>query len=289
MASDDATPLSGVPLTALGVAMIRARESARADALYDDFCAPAFAEAARGAFLDPAAPAGAAGQWAQVERLADQFYEGRTVGVRAVDDRVQAWVDAGGEQLVLVGAGLDARAHRMGLPAGLRWFEIDLPEMFEFKEPVLEGIGARPTCDRRVVAADLRADWEQALLAAGYEPGVRTAWVDEGAIPYLARDAATEVAATITRLSAPGSEFETVRAAADETEPRYRDLARLVTEEAERRPVARGLGPGAQDWLERNGWRTEFRGWDGTAEPYARPAAITGDAGSGVIRAVRRG
>jgi len=289
MTSRSATPLTGVPVTALGVAMIRDRESGRDDRLYDDPYAHAFAEAARDALLDPKAPAEAAKQWAQIEQLVDQFYEGRTVGVRAVDDRVQAWVDEGGKQLVMVGAGLDTRAYRMGLPADLRWFELDLPEMFEFKEPVLTSVDATPTCDRRVVPVDLRTDWAPRLVAAGYETDVPTAWIDEGVIPYLSQDEATRVAATITRLSAPGSEFGTVRAKVDETQQRYRELKRLVATDAEHPAVVRGLGPHAQGWLEQNGWRTEFRSWDETAKPYSRPLAITGDPSNGAIHAVRRG
>lgn len=288
MTSHRTAPLSGIPLTALGVAMIRARESDREDKLYDDPYASAFAEAARDAFLDPSAPSEAATQWAQVERLVDQFYEGRTLGVRAVDDRVHAWVDAGGKQLVMLGAGLDTRAYRMSLPADLRWFELDLPEMFKFKEPVLKSVAAVPTCDRRVVAADLRTDWAPALLAAGYEPDLPTAWVDEGVIPYLSQGEATEVATTITRLSAPGSEFGTVRAKVDETQQRYRDLKRLVATGADDQPTVRGLGPQAQDWLEHNGWRTEFRAWDEDVKLYGRAAAITGDLSNGAIHAVRR-
>lgn len=288
MASHHTAPLSGIPLTALGVAMIRARESGREDRLYDDPYAAAFADAAREAFLDPNAPYEAATRWAQVERLVDQFYEGRTLGVRAVDDRVHAWVDAGGKQLVMLGAGLDTRAYRMGLPAALRWFELDLPEIFRFKEPVLKSVGAVPTCDRRVVAVDLRTDWAPALLAAGYDPDLPTAWVDEGVIPYLSQEEATAVVATITRLSAPGSEFGTVRANVDESQQRYRDLKRLVATGSDDRPTVRGLGPQAQDWLERIGWRTDFRAWDENVKPYGRAAAITGDPRNGAIHAVRR-
>ncbi|OBF62892.1 hypothetical protein A5753_14095 [Mycobacterium sp. 852002-51971_SCH5477799-a] len=288
MTSHRTAQLSGIPLTALGVAMIRARESEREDRLYDDPYAPAFAEAARDAFLDPNAPPEAAAQWARVEQLVDQFYEGRTLAVRAVDDRVHAWVDAGGTQLVMLGAGLDTRAYRMSLPADLRWFELDLPEMFKFKEPVLKSLDAVPTCDRRVVAADLRTDWAPALLAAGYDPDLPAAWIDEGVIPYLSQAEATEVAKTITRLSAPGSEFGTVRAKVDETQQRYRDLKRLVATGADDRPTFRGLGPQAQDWLEHNGWRTEFRAWDENVKLYGRAAAITGDPTNGAIHAVRR-
>lgn len=280
--------LSGIRLTALGVAMIRARESDRQDRLYGDPYASVFAEAARDAFLGPEAPPEAATQWAQVERLVDQFYEGRTLAVRAVDDRVRAWVDAGGKQLVMLGAGLDTRAYRMGLPADLRWFELDLPEMFRFKEPVLKSVDAVPTCGRRVVAVDLRTQWETALLAAGYDPDQPTAWVDEGVIPYLSHEEAVEAATTITRLSALGSEFGTVVAQVDESQPSYRDLKRLVATKTDDRPAIRGLGPEAQAWLERNGWRTEFGAWDENVKPYGRPAAITADPSNGYIHAVRR-
>lgn len=288
MTSHRSAQLTGIPLTALGVAMIRARESEREDRLYNDPYAAAFAEAARDAFLDPNASPEAAAEWAQVEQLVDQFYEGRTLAVRAVDDRVRAWVDAGGEQLVMLGVGLDTRAYRMSLPADLRWFELDLPEMFKFKEPVLKSVHAVPTCDRRVVAADLRTDWAPALLAAGYDPALPTAWIDEGVIPYLSQAEATDVATTITRLSAPGSELGTVRAKVDETQQRYRDLKRLVATGADDRPTVRGLGPQAQDWLEHNGWRTEFRVWDENVKLYGRAAAITGDPSNGAIHAVRR-
>lgn len=53
--------------------MIRAHESNRDDRLYDDPYAPAFVAAARDTFLHPDAPADVSTQWAQVERLVDQF------------------------------------------------------------------------------------------------------------------------------------------------------------------------------------------------------------------------
>lgn len=287
MTAQRSTPLTGVPLTALGVAIIRARESDRSDRLYYDPYARAFAEAAHNAFLGSNAPADAASQWSQIERLADQFYEGRSVGVRIVDDRVRAWVDSGGRQVVMLGAGLDTRAYRMALPADVRWFELDLPEMFDFKEAVLSSVNAVPVCDRRILAVDLRSEWASTLLATGFEPDVRATWIDEGVIPYLAHNEAIEVATTITRLSATGSEFGTVRAQVDENQQRYRDLRSLVAANAGERPAIRGLGPDAQRWLENNGWHTDFRGWDDAAMPYARAAANTGDPNNGVIHAVR--
>lgn len=288
MTASDMTPLTGVSMTAFGVAFIRARESLREDRLYNDPYADAFVATARKAYLDPGAPSEAASRWTQIEQLVDQFYEGRTLGVRAGDDRAQAWVNSGGKQLVMLGAGLDTRPYRMDLPADLRWFELDLPEMFEFKEPVLKNVGATATCDRRVVPVDLRTDWVSPLLAAGFQPDVPTAWIDEGTIPYLSRDDATGVATNITQLSAPGSEFGTVRVSVDKSQPRYRDLKRFVADTGQQQPPVRGLGPDAEAWLERNGWNAEFRSWDEATGSYGRPEAMTGDPSSGSIHAVRR-
>ncbi|MGW4248623.1 SAM-dependent methyltransferase, partial [Nocardia sp. NPDC004722] len=138
MAETMKVPVDGVAVTAIGVAVIRARENERADRLYADPLAQAFVTAARAGFDEQ--------RWARLEKLADQFYDGRTIGVRLVDERFEAAVAAGCRQIVLLGAGLDTRAYRMNLPADITVFEIDLPELFDFKEPVLAATGATPTC-----------------------------------------------------------------------------------------------------------------------------------------------
>ena len=55
-------------------------------------------------------------------------------------------------------------------PAGTVVFEIDQPEVIEFKTTTLAGLGAEPTADRRTVAVDLRNDWPAALSEAGFDP-----------------------------------------------------------------------------------------------------------------------
>jgi O-methyltransferase involved in polyketide biosynthesis len=52
--------LAGAGTTAVGVALILARETLRDDRLFDDPYARAFADAARRGFLDPSAHPGAA-------------------------------------------------------------------------------------------------------------------------------------------------------------------------------------------------------------------------------------
>ncbi|MGW0179687.1 SAM-dependent methyltransferase [Nocardia sp. NPDC003345] len=271
-------PTAGVAMTAIGVALIRERESRRPDRLYDDPLAAAFVAAARTGFD--------ADRWSRLEALADQFFEGRSLTVRVVDDSVTEAVARGCGQIVLLGAGLDTRVFRLGLPAGTVFFEVDLPELFEFKEPVLAANAARPDCVRRVVAADLRDDWAAVLAGRGFRPEVPTLWVDEGVLGYLPRKDAHAVAVTITGLSAPGSRFGIGRFEVDSAAPKYQALRELVTaDSAATRPV-NGLGPDAESWFAEHGWRTEFRAWNDLVAPYGRSGM--GDVpGMGTVLAVR--
>ncbi len=71
---------------------------------------------------------------------------------------------------MILASGLDARAYRLAWPAGTTVYEIDQPEVIEFKTRTLADFGAEPTADRRTVAMDLRNDWPSALIAAGFDP-----------------------------------------------------------------------------------------------------------------------
>ena len=84
-------------------------------------------------------------------------------------------------------------------------YEIDQPEVIEFKTTTLAELGAEPTADRRAVAMDLRYDWPAALIEAGFDPSQPTAWIAEGLLGYLPPDAQDRLLDTITELSAPGS------------------------------------------------------------------------------------
>ena len=86
-------------------------------------------------------------------------------------DRLFADAAADGvRQAVILAAGLDARAYRLPWPDGTTVFELDQPEVIEFKTKTLAGLGAQPKADRRTVAIDLRDDWPKALLDNGFEP-----------------------------------------------------------------------------------------------------------------------
>jgi methyltransferase (TIGR00027 family) len=116
---------------------------------------------------------------------------------------------AGITQAVILASGLDSRAYRLDWPAGTVVFEIDQPEVIEFKTRTLSQLGAEPTAGRRTVAIDLRDDWPAALREAGFDPATPTAWAAEGLLGYLPADAQDRLLDTITALSAPGSRFAT--------------------------------------------------------------------------------
>ncbi|HMC71670.1 MAG TPA: SAM-dependent methyltransferase, partial [Mycobacteriales bacterium] len=190
--------LTGVPKTALGVARIRAGESVRPDHLFNDPYAAAFVAALPDAYAadkrsDDARAVGA--------RIAMHV----VIRTRFYDDYLLAATAHGVRQVVLLAAGLDTRAFRLDWPSGTSVFELDLPDMVEFKEGVLTSTGATPTAARRVVPADLTADWAGALTDAGLDPTRPTAWLIEGLLVYLTYGDAARLLATVGDLSAPGS------------------------------------------------------------------------------------
>ncbi|MGX9789984.1 class I SAM-dependent methyltransferase [Mycobacterium sp. MMS18-G62] len=108
-------------------------------------------------------------------------------------------------QAVILASGLDSRAYRLAWPAETTVYEIDQPDVIEFKSRTLAELGAEPTARRRTVAMDLRYDWPSALIEEGFDPNQPTAWSAEGLLGYLPPDAQDRLLDTITDLSAPGS------------------------------------------------------------------------------------
>jgi methyltransferase (TIGR00027 family) len=138
----------------------------------------------------------------------------RMVGMMAVRTRFfdDFFLDAtkvGLRQAVILASGLDSRAYRLPWPAGTTVYELDQPLVIEAKSATMADIGATPTCDRRVVAVDLRDDWPKALLESGFDPTQPTAWSAEGLLVYLPPEAQDRLFDEITRLSAPGSRLAT--------------------------------------------------------------------------------
>ena len=120
------------------------------------------------------------------------------------------FVDAtrsGIRQAVIVAAGLDARAYRLPWPQGTVVYEVDMPDVIDFKTSTLSKLGAEPTAERRTVAVDLRDDWPAALRAAGFDPQAPSAWSAEGLVVYLPPEAQDALFDNVTALSAPRSQL----------------------------------------------------------------------------------
>jgi len=136
-----------------------------------------------------------------MQRMTDNM----AVRTKFFDEFFLTATQAGIRQAVILASGLDARAYRLAWPAGTTVYEIDQPEVIEFKTRTLAELGAEPTAKRRTVAMDLRYDWPSALIEEGFDPNQPTAWSAEGLLGYLPPAAQDRLLDTITELSAPGS------------------------------------------------------------------------------------
>jgi len=175
--------------TARWIAAARARESARGDRLFND---PWAAELAGSQGFEMLAAAEAGGQQSGFLPVRTRFF----------DDVLAAACKPAG-QVVLLGAGLDTRAWRLPLPAGTTVYELDYSEVLTAKVAVLRE--ADVATARRAVAADLRADWVQPLLAAGFDPMTATVWIAEGVLFYLTSSQVDDMLAGAATLSARDS------------------------------------------------------------------------------------
>lgn len=132
-------------------------------------------------------------------------YQG--VRSRFFDTVLDGAVARGVDQVVLLAAGLDARALRLAWGPSVTVFEIDHAGVLEFKDEMVDAHDGRATCDRRVVGVDLRDDWAAALRSSGFDPSRPTAWLAEGLLPFLPAAAQEQLLRTIDSYSAPGSEI----------------------------------------------------------------------------------
>jgi len=131
------------------------------------------------------------------------------VRTRFFDDFFLDAARDGIRQSVILAAGLDARAYRLSWPAGSTVYEVDQPQVVEFKTSTMSKLGAAPTADRRTVSIDLREDWPAALRSSGFDVTQPTSWSAEGLLMYLPPEAQDQLFDNITALSAPGSKLAT--------------------------------------------------------------------------------
>jgi methyltransferase (TIGR00027 family) len=190
---------------------------------------------------------------------------GMTCRTRFYDQFFLDATKSGAGQVVILASGLDSRAYRLPWPAGTVVYEIDMPEVIEFKTATLSDLGAEPTAERRTVAIDLRDDWATALQAAGFDPQAPSAWSAEGLLLYLPDEAQDALFDNITALSAPGSRlaFEFVPDTAVFADPRWRAhhdrMSELGFEVDFNDLVYHSQRSHIIDYLKQRGWQTSPR------------------------------
>jgi len=191
--------VTSVGYTALAVAAARALDAKLDPPLAHDEYAEKFVAAAGEPQLAQAVAAG------DISGLAGANAGWVGVRTRFFDNFFADAAGAGVRQVVILAAGLDARAYRLPWPTGTTVFEVDQPRVLEFKDQVLAGADAGPAAGRVPVAVDLRDDWPNALVGAGFDPEQATAWALEGLLPYLPGVAQDALFEKLHELSAPGS------------------------------------------------------------------------------------
>jgi methyltransferase (TIGR00027 family) len=127
---------------------------------------------------------------------------------RFLDEFLASAGRVGIRQVVILASGLDTRPYRLWWPRGTTVYEIDRPEVLDFKSEVLRGLAAEPTANRRAVGMDLRQDWLAALRRVGFDADQPTVWIAEQLlVGYLPPAEQNRLLQDVTSVSAAGSWF----------------------------------------------------------------------------------
>lgn len=180
------SPIRGVADTARWVALYRALETERPDAVFSDPWARRLA-GTRGEDILASVPASA--------RKAAWAFVARTYNF---DHFIQDQIRSGITQVVNLAAGLDTRPYRLALPSSLRWVEVDQPELLAEKTAAMSGI--EPVCELQRIPLDLGdVTGRRELFRRLNGEGRNTLIVTEGLLIYLSE---TQVESLATDLAA---------------------------------------------------------------------------------------
>lgn len=175
-------PIRNVSDTALWVAMYRAAENDRPDAIFRDPFARRLA-GPRGAEIVASMHRSLTMDWPIVVRTA------------VMDELVLRCVAQGCKCVLNLAAGLDARPWRLPLPKKLHWIDADMPAMVAYKAEQLAG--ETPRCHYESVAVDLAdAKARDAVLASASSYGPVLV-IAEGLLVYLEPAVVAELAAQL--------------------------------------------------------------------------------------------
>ncbi|OLP17237.1 hypothetical protein BST81_17170 [Leptolyngbya sp. 'hensonii'] len=172
------------------MAAIRVWETSRPDRLFEDTFAAQFAGPL------------ALNLVAEREKKADGVLDLLALRTRFFDDFLLA-ATASIQQVVILAAGLDARAFRLPLPAETQIYELDQPAVLAKKQQVLGQTQAQ--CHRQTISVDFTQPWVGLLIDQGYQPDVPSVWIMEGLLMYLTTAEVRELLQTIWQNAAMGS------------------------------------------------------------------------------------
>ena len=173
------------------MAAARAIETERPDGLFKD---PLASKLAGESTISEARPG--------IQKYEDSGAPIAVVRTRFFDDFLQSKAELI-RQVVILGAGMDTRAFRLSWHSDTTLFEVDSPEVIEYKESVLGNTSS--LCHRHPIAVDLKDPIAPLLISNGYRADIPTIWLMEGSIYYLSEVEVHELLKTITGLSVPGS------------------------------------------------------------------------------------
>ncbi len=127
---------------------------------------------------------------------------------RFIDDVLQAALDGGIQQLVILGAGLDSRAYRFdGLNKGVRVFELDQPATQTEKiKKVKNALGQLPGYVTYVGIEFNTQSLGERLIQSGYDESLKTLFIWEGVVMYLTPEAVDGTLSFISNHSPSGSQ-----------------------------------------------------------------------------------
>jgi methyltransferase (TIGR00027 family) len=174
-------PIENVSDTARWVAVYRAMETARPDAIFRDPWADRLA-GERGRQIVAEMKQGRQVAWSMITRTA------------VMDELILDRVANGGVDTVIdLAAGLDTRAWRLKLPPTLQWFDVDLPAITAYKQEVMRG--EIPACRYEAIAVDLTEDAARAEVLRRLGGVAGTALVvTEGLLIYLTAEQVASLA-----------------------------------------------------------------------------------------------
>lgn len=214
-------------ITAAGIAVVRAVETSKPEGqrvCFDPYAArflnPLFYRVMR-LFIDTG----------YAERTGQGIQGFLVARCRYMDDILEACLEQGLQQLVILGAGYDSRAYRFKkLESGVKVFEVDHPGTQRVKmKKVRAVLGELPGYVTYVSLDFNRENLGDRLAAGGYDEHMRTLFIWEGVVMYLTQPAVEDTLSFIVKYSGSGSQvvFDYIYSALLDGSVKHGEISRM--------------------------------------------------------------